>query len=263
MKQRRSNLFKLLLAYTKINFRSVAVYKTDFWLGVLGNILIYGAELLALFYIFDLVHDMQGWIFTQLLLLSGFNQACFSLWASFFINTITLPYYIKRGDFDRFLLRPIPPLFQIMLDGFDDDSWGDLLVGIILIAYAWLSLEIPGLYLLFLPIIVVSGALIYAAISVALSTVSFYTVAQADVANLTSEFQRLAQYPITIYPRTIQIMLTVFCPLSFVAFIPAAALLGKMGIVLLVLLPFVAIMFFVAACWLWNRGLIHYESTGT
>ena len=36
----------------------------------------------------------------------------------------------RNGNFDRFLVKPLHPLFQIFMEGFDDDAWGDLIVGI-------------------------------------------------------------------------------------------------------------------------------------
>lgn len=117
--KRTIELFK---AYYKTNVKEVAIYDKDFYFGIISMIIEYAASLMVLFFIFDIVEEINGWTFYEILFLYSFNLIGFSLWACFFINTITLPYYIQDGSFDRFLLRPISPIFQIMMSGFDEDS---------------------------------------------------------------------------------------------------------------------------------------------
>ncbi len=223
----------------------------------------YAAGILSLFFIFEFVHEINGWMLQQVLFLYGLNLTDYSLWSCFFINTITLPYYIRNGEFDKFRLRPVEPIFQIMMDGFDDDSWGELIVGVIVLTYSWISLKIPAVYALFFPVVAVSGCLVYAGMSIALSTVSFFTIAQADVANLTNQIKELAQYPISIYPKVIRIIFTFLCPVAFIAFIPSLIVFRMVSVWVIIAVPLVSLIFFLLSIKIWMIGVKHYGGTGT
>jgi ABC-2 type transport system permease protein len=253
----------LIFCYIKINFAAMEVYDKDFIFGIIAMLVNYAAGILSLFFIFEFVHEINGWTLQQVLFLYGLNLTGYSLWSCFFINTITLPYYIRNGEFDKFLLRPVEPIFQIMMDGFDDDSWGELIVGVIVFAYSWISLKIPAIYALFIPVVAVSGCLVYAGMSIALSTVSFFTIAQADVANLTNQIKELAQYPISIYPKVIRIIFTFLCPVAFIAFIPSLVVFRMVTVWAIIAIPLVSLIFFLLSIRIWMIGVKHYGGTGT
>lgn len=255
--------FGLYRHYFKMNFDKLEIYDKDFIYGIVAMIFKYTAGIVTLFFIFDIVYDINGWSLYQILFMYGLNLVGFSLWSCFFINTITLPYYIRDGEFERFLLRPVDPIFQIMMDGFDEDSWGELIVGIVILGFAWHRLGVPVWYLLFVPLIALSACFIYAGMSIILSTVSFYTVAQADVANLTFDVKELAQYPITIYPRAFQFIFTFLCPVAFVAFVPSLTFFGDIPIWIVFILPVISLIYYHSAKKIWHYGLRCYSGVGT
>ena len=51
--------------------------------------------------------------------------------------------YIRTGSFDRFLVRPINPLFHLLADRFCHDGIGNFLVGSVLVVTAGRQLAIP------------------------------------------------------------------------------------------------------------------------
>lgn len=261
--RKQKHMLTLIRCYYKRNIDALEIYSKDFIIGILSNFILCAAEILMLVFVFDFVNTIDGWTLPQMLLLYSINQIGASLWACFCINTITLPYYIQNGEFDRFLLRPVSPLFQIMMDGFDDDSWGDLLIGILLLGYSWIKLSLPAARLLLLPVFCISAAVIYASITILLSTISFFTIAHTDAANLVNEFQTFAQYPLSIYPKVICVVFTFVFPISFVSFFPSMIILQKYSIFLSMLFPIVAFIFLKVSSKVWYWGLKHYVGTGT
>jgi ABC-2 type transport system permease protein len=116
---------------------------------------------------------------------------------------------------------------------------------------------------LFIPVVAVSGCLVYAGMSIALSTVSFFTIAQADVANLTNQIKELAQYPISIYPKVIRIIFTFLCPVAFIAFIPSLIVFRMVSVWVIIAIPLVSLIFFLLSIRIWMIGVKHYGGTGT
>lgn len=253
----------LYVTFFKVNYRELEVDSLDFLFGIAAKLLEYAAQLLALFFIFELVPEINGWDKYQVFFVFGLNMVGFSLWSCFFINTITLPYYIQRGEFDRFLVRPLPPLLQILLDGFDDDSWGELATGLAVLVYAWVKLGVGLWWLPAVVVVVVSGCFIYAGISILLSTISFFTVAKVDAADVTMQIKEIAKYPITIYPKVLQFIFTFLFPVAFVAFLPMRVIMGDIGMGWVLLVPVVAGAFYWLSKRVWMLGLRHYGSSGT
>lgn len=262
MLKRFAHYIKLYLFCLKINLKELRAYDIDFVVGVFSAVVNYATQLFALSCIYSLVYDINGWKLDEILLIYGLNLTSYSLWACFFINTITLPFYIKRGEFDRFLLRPASPIAQIMLDGFDEDAWGELVLGVAVLAYAWISLSIPMFYVFSAVIIVIAGCFIYAGISILLSGISFLTVEPSKIANVTAEIKTLAQYPISIYPKWVQVLFTVALPVVFISFYPAEAFLGRLPLSICILSLIVSLLFFLITTTIWNIMEKNYESTG-
>lgn len=257
-------VFKLFIYYYKINLKEVAIYDKDFYFGIISMLIEYAAGVMVIFFIFDVVEEINGWTFYEILFLYGFNLIGFSLWSCFFINTISLPYYVIDGSLDRFLLRPVSPIFQIMMDGFDEDSWGELITGLIIFIYSWIKLEINIYLLIITPVFFLSACFIYAGISIMFSALSFFTVGKADFANLTMEFKEFAKYPMTIYKKSIQIIFLTIIPIGFVAYYPSRIFLeGVQYSYLIIVIPIISFVYYKLSKIFWNLGLKKYGSTGS
>ena len=76
------------------------------------------------------------------------------------------------------------------------------------------------------------------------------------------------QYPLNIYPRYIQLILTFVLPYGFINFYPVVNLLKKHelafgGTLLGALFPAIAILLFVISIWAWNNSIKKYSSVGS
>lgn len=250
--------------YFLVNLKSILIYDVDYILGIAALLLKNTLKFCILLIIFHLIKTLDGWNFNQILFLYGFSLTTYALWHCFFINTISIPTMIQTGTFDRFLLRPISPIFQIMCDGFDEDGWGDLLLGIIILSVAALRLSMSGIYLLLLPVLLFAASLIYAGISLLLSCIAFFTVGNSDFTDVTGYLAEFAKYPLPIYGRGLQCFFTYIIPVGFAAYYPSLFFIKGCanGLATLIVSPFVAVFFFLASCSIWNMCLRYYSSTG-
>ena len=131
--------------------------------------------------------------------------------------------------FDRFLVRPIDPLFHLLADRFCHDGIGNFIVGAILVAKSSATLGIPWtpLNLAYLVLAVLSGGVIFIALNLLTCVSAFWIMDSVPVTRVVFDNHLFAQYPLTIYPRAIGIWLTWLIPYGFASFYPASYLLGR------------------------------------
>lgn len=257
--------FKLYLEFFKINIKSILIYDLDFLFGVFALILRQIMNFLILVFIFSFVGFIKGWSFDQILFLYAFSTTSFAIWHCLFINTVSMPYYIRTGTFDRFLLRPLNPIFQIMTDSFDEDGWGELLFGFLLLLVSILRLKLISFYLVMLPFLLIGASLIYASISLLGSSMVFLTIGNIDLANLAMDLRDFSKYPLTIYNLAFRMLFTIIIPIGFAAYYPSLFFIRHyhIGLVLAIISPIISILFFLLVCKIWLSALKYYSSTGS
>jgi ABC-2 type transport system permease protein len=80
------------------------------------------------------------------------------------------------------------------------------------------------------------------------------------------EIRDLTNYPISIYPGILKIMLTVVFPWAFVSYYPSLYILDKMSgnwdFILAMLSPFIGVLIFVMSLFFFYYSMRRYESCG-
>ena len=119
-----------------------------------------------------------------------------------------------------------------------------------------------------IPVAVVSGAVIYASVWIALATIAFWIVDAMELVNaFTYGGSFLSQYPIGIFARWLRGLVVFVVPLAFVAYFPALYLLDKedeLGLpgALAFASPAVAVVAALIAGAVWRNAVRHYRSAG-
>ena len=114
-----------------------------------------------------------------------------------------------------------------------------------------------------------SGSLIFGSVWVVTSSIAFWTVESQEVANAFTYGGSLAtSYPIDLLATWMRRLLTFLVPLAFVAYFPAARMLGRdqpLGLPSAVAwaTPLVAIASVLAARAVWALAVRHHRSTGS
>ncbi len=241
-------------------------YRANFIIGALSTIALQASSILAIWVVMRQVPDLNGWTYDEILLVYGLITLAKSINHMFADNLWTLGrQYIRSGGFDRFLVRPIDPLFHLLADRFCQDGVGNFLVGVALVVKASVALGIQWTLLkaLMLVAAVVSGGGIFIALNLLTCVTSFWIVDSVPVTRLVFDNHLFAQYPLTIYPKAINILLTWIVPYGLASFYPASYLLDRSLGNLAWAAPVAAALLLFLGYRFWQFGLKHYGSTGT
>lgn len=254
---------KFLQQYIK----SLMEYRIDFILGLVGFIFVQIAGIIFLKLVFNCIPDLKGWSYYEIIFIYGLAQIPRGI-DHIFTDYLWIFSWktIVKGEFDRYLLRPINPLFQVISESFQPDGFGELIVGTILVVTAYVKLNLSfGLEeVISLVFIIIFATLIYTAIKLAVTSIAFWVKFAQSYLFMVYQLSTFAKYPIGIYPKVIKLILTFLVPFAFTGYYPGAYLLGKesiwIGVVATCAIGLVAI---IIAYRIWLRGIKVYESAGS
>lgn len=258
--------FLLYPGFLVKNLRESVAYKLDFVMGVSAHLLIQTTGILFLSIVFSHAASLNGWTYYQSLALYGFAMIPAGLEEFFLHNIWSLPgRYVRLGNLDRVLLRPLHPLFIITMDGtslhgFITTIYGGIVFGI---AMNQLAITLSVGKLLWLILFAICGMLIYFAIMTIMATFSFWFIDVMSGMVLVDSLNQFLKYPLSIYSTVVNILLTFIVPYAFTSFYPAAFLMDMREYRLFAwLTPAVALIMMAIAVKFFMFGLKNYKSAG-
>jgi ABC-2 type transport system permease protein len=264
-------MLRAYLQYWRINILTLLEYRANFAMWFVFSAVYHGVALAALYVTMRQFPSMNGWDFREIFFLYALWMCGHELHNTFFWAVVSVPEYVREGRFDRFLVRPLDTLFQVLT--VPQQTFPDALVlaiATLAVATAAVHVTVDWVFVLFVPLIVLGGALIDLGISLAVATLSFWFV-RVDtirwvVMSLEQDFTR---YPISIYSRGVRIVLAFVLPFAFMNYFPATYFLHKtdtglhLGPAVGLLTPAIGVAWFAAAYAFWLVGLRHYQGTGS
>jgi ABC-2 type transport system permease protein len=100
--------------YWRINVLTTLEYRENFLLWLAFTVVYHGSALVALAVILHSFPSMNGWNFREMAFLYGLWMIGHALHNTLFSNVGDIPEHIRDGEFDRLLVRPLDPLFQVI-----------------------------------------------------------------------------------------------------------------------------------------------------
>ena len=263
----------LLALYARLvaaRLRSQLQYRTSFVLDVVGTFVISFLDFVAILIIFANVPQLGSWSVSEVALLYGIACLAFAITDLVVGHLDLFPQTLRDGTFDLVLIRPRPALFMVLTADFQIRRLGRISQAVVVLVFALttLHLEWTAERAVVLGVAIVTGALIFIAIWVAVICIAFWTVDGHQAANaFTYGGVTLAQYPIEIYDRWLRRFFAYVMPVAFVAYFPALFILGKpdpLGFPAWAsfVSPLVAAAAAVVASTVWQRAVRHYRSAG-
>ena len=254
----------LYLSFLKASLKEMLIYRIDCIVGIIAQIVTQLVEIIFIWIVFQNTENLAGWNFKEILLLYGITLISIGISGFCFDALYDIgPKFIREGEFDKFLLRPVHPLISILGTSKEFTSFGYLALGLGMTIIMLIELAIPITFSLILKIIFFSiiGTAIIGAINTIFSISSFWTYRSNEIIWSFYKMYTLAQYPIDIYNKFIKILITVILPFAFVAYYPTMSYLG-LNKYMIYLSPIIVIVLWVIAIKLWNIALNKYRSTG-
>nr|WP_245695143.1 ABC transporter permease [Streptomyces antibioticus] len=251
--------------------RSTMAYRASFVMTTLGNFTATAFDFVAILLMFSRVDALGGYALPEIAFLYGLSSVAFGLADLSLGSMERLGRRVRDGTLDTLLVRPAPVLAQMAADQFGLRRLGRVTQGTMVLVYALATVDIDWtpLKLLLMPVMILSGAGIFAAVFVAGAAFQFVAKDASEVQNaFTYGGTTLLQYPPTVFATELVRGVTFVLPLSFVNWLPATYVLGRpipLGLPdwVAFLSPLVAVACCALAGLAWRAGLRSYRSTGS
>lgn len=258
-------LFRLHRIFIKQYLKQLMEYRVDFIVGVLGVFMTQGLTILFLQVLFQHIPALEGWRFEEIAFIYGYSLLPKGLDHLFFDNLWAVGQrLVRKGEFDKYLTRPINPLFHVLVETFQVDALGELLVGGILLTSSVGVIDWSVAKLLLFALSIPFATLIYTSLKIATASISFWTKQSGAVTYIFYMFNDFAKYPLGIYHPILRWLLSFIVPFAFTAYYPAAYFLtGDESIFRIGGLVLVSILMFSLSLSMWRKGLTAYESAGS
>lgn len=250
--------------------RSGLAYRADFVLGVLGGIALQGTGMAFIGIILTTFGSIGGWGIGEVAFLYGLRLTVHGVFTVPGAQVFSIDRAIRLGEFDRYLVRPISPLVQLLTHRVAFTVVGDLLGGVALLVVASTLVDVAWTpaAIGFLVLAILGGAGIEFACHLTISAMAFRLLSVRSfrlmVDNAISEF---GNYPMVIFPTLLRFGLTFVLPIAFAAYLPATVLLDRTDELSIspwfaYLAPLVGFALVYAAHRFWKHQIRHYHSSG-
>jgi ABC-2 type transport system permease protein len=250
--------------------RSQMQYRANFAAMVTSMVMTYGGQFISLFWLTQRFKAIGGWNFEEIVLLYALAILAWGFAVSFFFSLQGFEDMIRDGTFDRALLRPMNPLLVVLGSRSPIGGLGQFIFSIAAFIFAWYStgLKLTVAKLIYLVLTAVGGGLILGSAMIAVATVAFWTTrTYTFYYSLVFPARQLINYPVSIYQRWMQLLLTVVVPFAFVNYFPAHVLLDRTSQLSFPLLawltPVVGLITITVVYGFWQWGIRFYSSTGS
>jgi ABC-2 type transport system permease protein len=266
-------MIKTLIFHLKIglyqqaqSLKAMMAYQEDFWIGLTANILLHVVNLLFITVIFEKIPNLHGWGKHEMYFIYGLAIIPNNIFHGLFSNIYNLSNHIVEGNLDRVLLRPVNGLFQIYIERVALEDLGDIFIGIAVLIYASLHLQIQfqwwDIPMMLLLVLCSVGVLL--GVFTTLSCLGFWFLDRAGLIPPIYNMMQFSRYPVTIYPTPLRVILSWIIPFAFIGFYPSTWLLRRSEFLSYIwMTPVVAIVCMSIGSLTWHLGLKRYESTGS
>ena len=259
---------KLYSTYAKLSLMSKLVYKVNAIIGILAFLFMEATSLITLYVLVSSVPSIDGYSIYHIGMLFGLTNMAVGIDHLLTDRLWMVAYFeVKLGKLDHMFLRPLPVLFQVIASEVQLEALGELIIAVAMIIFCGSRVEIVGGIGAILLVIlgIICAAIIISSFKIFVASLAFKFKRSGPLLQFIYNFSGFTKYPMKIYPKVIQVILTFVIPLGLCLFYPFENLFAPVhnpSVIVAMMLGFT--LFFSSICiFVWSKMVKMYESTGT
>jgi ABC-2 type transport system permease protein len=214
---------------------------------------------------------MGDWDMYQVLFLYALNNLAYAIGATFIMGSFgKLSNNIQSGEFDAVLTKPVNPLAYFICRHISAGYTSNYVMGVGVMIYSVMMMDIRITVgsIALIVLMVLCASVISGAMFAICSIPAFWIVRNESLSRLFfSNPRNFINYPISIYTKGIQVLLTFILPYAFISYYPTTLLFNPdntlFSPILAYCTPLVAVLVALIGYGFWKIGINSYQSTGS
>jgi len=259
--------FKLFGMHFKLAVMSAAIYRINFMLMVIQNILNAMLGIIAMELIYGQVDSIAGWNKHEMIILVCTSQIVgYIFWSVIYPNQDRFLNGIINGGFDRMILKPLNLMFQINTGSIDTSCLFSIsaLVVVLVLQIGHLGAQVGIIQILLYIIFVINGVMVMTAFRMLIHSLAFMFIRVGGLDNICGMVEGVSSKPKEIFSNKYVRNLFVFIlPAIPMINAPAAVLLQKSTVFEMMCYLGVGIIFSSLAIITLRLGMKKYNSASS
>lgn len=207
-------------------------YRASFIATLMVGVIQLVLSLIPVLLLYSYTDEINGWSQGDVIALSGMFQTSLALLAMFVqTNMNRMSGYIRQGDLDLILVRPVSAQFYVTLRWIQPGEFFNALIGLIVVVIGLNHTNtVPSASgTLQALILATCGLILLTCVWSATVYLAFWLTTVDPIPMLIRDVMDAGRFPIAFYPTTIRIFLTFVFPVGFATTFPVEALAGRSG----------------------------------
>jgi len=262
--------------FIKMYLKARMEYKVSFFFELFSNFLMVVSLYIGIWILMKNFNSFNGWGYYEVLFLYSINIFCVALSGTFLFGPMnSLFYQVKDGSFDSILLRPLNPLKHLIFRNFQYSylPWFVPVPFALYKCFTNMNMHFTLYSVLVLILSILGGVFVNSGLLIIAGSLSFWYVDSSMLISLLcthgNSVRSFCDYPISVYSKGIQFILTFIIPYGFINYYPAVNFFNKHDGTAIIMNPFpcsalvAGIVVLTVSLVFWNISLKKYQSTGT
>lgn len=256
-------VLSIVILFAKQSLGKMLAYRITAAFTILFGILFAAAEVVAIVVYYQYTDEIAGWDLTSFLMLYatfGFIQHLYQF--MFVVSHEELMDKIIEGELDYELVRPLDSQFLCSVKTLDYPSLINMLIplGLLIYSVKRLGLVLTTQVLIPYTVLMLLGVWLYYLLNQFFVVMAFWVERPRKLAGVPEFLFEFASRPRTVYPRALQVTLTLVLPVLTAVNAPVELLRGEFDMITLLAFVVALLVMSVIVRVQWLIGIRRYAS---
>jgi len=233
---------------------------------IVGQLLTSFSAFLGIYFMFQRFSSVKGYTYNEVLLCFSLILMEFSLAEMYARGFDTFAGIVRRGEFDRVMVRPRNEILQVLGSKFEISRIGRLIQALIIFVYGVTASRVEWNVLRILTVIfmLIGGTALFSGLFLIYAALCFFTLDGLEFMNVFTDGGReYGKYPIDVYGKRMMQFATIIIPYTLVQYYPLQYLIGRTDNLIYMIFPLIATLFLIPCYLIWRMGVRRYKSSGS
>ncbi len=255
---------EMFFTMAKLNVSRQMIYSINFWMEIMIDVVVFLIQLVTFETIYAQVDTIDGWNrYHMIFFLGTFMLIDAISMTSYYMGLGGIPYKIRGGLLDMYIVRPINTLFFL---SFEEVNMGSLFLGIpslymIFYSSKHLAIELTVMKLLgYIFLVLLMSLLLYDVVLI-FRTFSFLIISTESLESFQTELENFSfRIPGVALKGAWKVIFCVIIPMGLIATVPTQFFTQELGIRSWIFVLSICFIFTVISQMFWKFGMKHYTS---